>query len=72
MGKVHNYRGHTIVLKAEMLSAGWAGKYSISSMECQDTHSHGDSLPGNFATEEMADNAALEAAKQWIDFVHKT
>jgi len=72
MEKIHTYRGHAILLSADESMDGWVGRYSVSSTDCQDTHSHGDSLPGIFATEETPDHAALEAAKQWIDFVHKT
>jgi len=72
MQKVHTYRSYAILLSADESKDGWVGRYSVSSTDCQNTRSHGDSLPGKFATEEMADNATLEAAKQWIDFVHKT
>jgi hypothetical protein len=72
MDKTHTYRGHAIILNADESADGWVGAYSVCSSECQDTHSNSDSLPGNFTTEEKADQAALEAAKQWIDFVHKT
>jgi len=71
MEKNHTYRGHTISLAAGENDAGWVGKYSVRPLDVQDTHSHSDSLPGSFATEETADQAALEAAKQWIDYVHK-
>lgn len=72
MEKIQKYRGHSIILGAYRNDVGWVGKYSVSPLECQDTHSHSDSLPGHFPSEETADQAALKAAKQWIDRVHKT
>ena len=43
MDKTHTYRGHAIALNADESKDGWVGRYSVTSTDCQDTHSHGDS-----------------------------
>ena len=67
MDKVHTYKQHTITLEAEMMKSGWVGKYSVIPMDHQDTRSHSDATSLKCATEEEAEQIALETAQDWID-----
>ena len=67
MDKVHTYKQYTITLEAEMMKSGWVSKYSVIPMDPQDTRSHSDVTSLMCATEEEAEQIALETAQGWID-----
>ena len=67
MEKVQAYKNHTITLEAEHKKSGWICKYSISTMNPQNTRSYGDYTPATFSTEEEAEQVGLQTAKVWIE-----
>ena len=67
MEKVQAYKSHTITLEAEHRTSGWICKYSIITLNPQNTRSYRDYTPATFSTEEEAEQVALQTAKVWID-----